>query len=162
MPKSGAVDARLCELGLTLPPAQVIPPGVHLSYRRCVRHRDVVYIAGHGPTLGEGWGYLGKIGRELTVEEGIAAARLTALNILGTLQRELGDLDFVGTWLKITGYVNAAPEFTEQAVVVNGCSDLLIELFGADRLSARTSIGVPDLPFGMPVEIDAVLTWTGP
>src|SRR5438132_10317428 len=156
------IRERLEELGLEIPPAQVVPEGVQLTYRRLVRHGDTAYVAGHGPTWGEGWGSkLGKIGRELTIEEGIEAARLTALNVLGTIERELGDLDGVRRWLKITGYVNAVEGFTEQARVVNGFSDLILELYGVERLAARTSVGVPDLPFGMPVEVDAVLVWPG-
>jgi enamine deaminase RidA (YjgF/YER057c/UK114 family) len=151
---------RLAELGLEIPPAQVVPEGVRLTYRRLVRHGGIVYVAGHGPTWGDGWGSkLGKIGRELTIEEGVDAARLTALNVLGTIERELGDLDGVACWLKINGYVNAVDGFTEQARVVNGFSDLILELYGLERLAARTSLGVPDLPFGMPVEVDAVLAW---
>ena len=155
---SGGVAERLAERGLEIPPAQVIPPGVRLTYRRLVRHGDVAYVAGHGPTHGEGWGSkLGKVGRELTVEEGVAAAQLTALNVLGTIQRELGDLDGIASWLKINGFVNAVDGFTEHATVINGFSDLVLDLYGPDRLAARTSIGVPHLPFDMPVEVDAVI-----
>jgi enamine deaminase RidA (YjgF/YER057c/UK114 family) len=157
-----SVSARLAELGLEIPPAQVIPEGVALTYRRLVRHGDTVWIAGHGPTYGDGWGAtLGKVGRDLSVEEGIEAARLTALNVLGTMERELGSLDCVECWLKVTGYVNAVPEFTEQARVINGFSDLLLDLYGEQRLAARSSVGVADLPFAMPVEVDAVLSLRG-
>src|SRR4051795_4670887 len=97
----------LAALGLSLPPAQVIPEGMTLTYRRLVRWGDVVYVAGHGPTWGEGGGSpLGKVGQELSIEEGVAAAELTALNVLATIERELGDLDNVVCWLKINGYVN--------------------------------------------------------
>jgi enamine deaminase RidA (YjgF/YER057c/UK114 family) len=154
------IQPRLSDLGLQIPPAQVVPGDVRLVYRRAVRHGDVVYLAGHGPTWGDGWGSkLGKVGEQLTVEEGIEAAKLTALNMLGTIERELGDLDGVETWLKVNGYVNGVSGFTEQARVINGCSDVLVALYGEEKLAARTSIGVPDLPFGMPVEIDAVLAW---
>jgi len=152
------VAERLGERGLEIPPAQVIPPGVELTYRRLVRWGDVAYIAGHGPTYGEGWGSpLGKVGRELTIEQGVAAAQLTALNVLGTIQRELGDLDGIACWLKINGYVNAVDGFTEQARVINGFSDLILGLYGEEKLAARTSIGVPHLPFDMPVEVDAII-----
>jgi enamine deaminase RidA (YjgF/YER057c/UK114 family) len=152
------VAARLAERGLTIPPPQVVPPGVRLTYRRLVRWGDVAYLAGHGPTHGEGWGSpLGKVGRALTVEQAVAAAELTALNVLGTIERELGSLDAVACWLKINGYVNAVDGFTEHATVINGFSDLVIDLYGADRLAARTSVGVPHLPFDMPVEVDAVV-----
>ena len=118
-----------------------------------------MFLAGHGPTNGEGWGFLGKIGRDLSVEEGVAAAQLTALNVLGTVERELGSLDGVVQWLRVTGYVNAIDGFTEQARVVNGFSNLLFDLYGTAGLASRTSVGVSDLPFGMPVEVDAILEW---
>jgi enamine deaminase RidA (YjgF/YER057c/UK114 family) len=157
-----SVRDSLGTLGLSLPPAQVAPEGTALTYRRLVRWGDIVYIAGHGPTFGEGWGSpLGKVGAEVSIEEGIAAARLTALNVLATIERELGDLDDVACWLKVNGYVNAVAGFTEQARVVNGFSDLILDLYGIEKLSARTSVGVPDLPFGMPVEVDAVIAWGG-
>jgi enamine deaminase RidA (YjgF/YER057c/UK114 family) len=153
-----SVAERLAERGLTIPPAQVIPPGVRLTYRRLVRWGNVAYLAGHGPTHGEGWGSpLGRVGAEVTVEEAVAAAELTALNVLGTIERELGDLDAVACWLKINGYVNAVEGFTEHATVINGFSDLVLDLYGEDRLAARTSVGVPHLPFDMPVEVDAVI-----
>lgn len=149
-------------MGLEIPPAQVPPPGVRLTYRRAVRWGDVVYVAGHGPTLGEGWGSrLGRVGAEVSVEEAVAAAQLTALNVLGTLKREVGSLDDVACWLKINGYVNAVPGFTEHARVVNGFSDLVLEIYGPEKLAARTSVGVPHLPFDMPVEVDAVVAWAG-
>ncbi len=159
---NSSVGVRLAELGLEIPPAQVIPEGVALTYRRLVRYGDTVWISGHGPTCGDGWGAtLGKVGRDLSVEEGVDAARFTALNVLGTIERELGSLDRVECWLKVTGYVNAVAEFTEQARVVNGFSDLLVDLYGEERLAARSSVGVADLPFAMPVEVDAVLAWKG-
>ena len=148
-------------MGLTIPPGQVIPAGMRLTYRRLARSGNTVYVAGHGPTVGDGWGYLGKIGSDLTIDQGIAAAQLTALNILGTIERELGSLDDISHWLRVTGYVNAVPGFVEQARVMNGFSDLLLELFGERAIPTRTSIGVADLPFGMPVEVDAVLEWRG-
>jgi hypothetical protein len=153
------IEARLAQLGLTLPPAQVLPPGMRLTYKRLVREGPLVFVAGHGPTLGEGWGYLGKVGAEVSFADGVKAAQLTALNVLATMKRELGSLNGVRRWLKIQGYVNAVPGFIDQALVVNGFTDLILELYGEDRLGARTSIGVPDLPFGMPVEVDAVLIW---
>jgi enamine deaminase RidA (YjgF/YER057c/UK114 family) len=152
------VAARLEERGLTIPPAQVAPAGVRLTYRRLVRWENVAYIAGHGPTHGEGWGSpLGKVGREVTVEEAVAAAQLTGLNVLGTIERELGDLDGIACWLKVNGYVNAVDGFTEHATVINGFSDLILDLYGDERLAARTSVGVPHLPFDMPVEVDAIV-----
>jgi enamine deaminase RidA (YjgF/YER057c/UK114 family) len=152
------VAARLAERGLTIPPPQVVPPGVRLTYRRLVRWEGLAYVAGHGPTHGDAWGSpLGTVGRDVTVEQAVAAAELTALNVLGTIERELGSLDAVACWLKINGYVNAIDGFTEHATVINGFSDLIVDLYGHDRLAARTSVGVPHLPFDMPVEVDAVV-----
>ena len=152
------VAELLAERGLVIPPAQVIPPGVRLTYRRLVRWENVAYIAGHGPTNGAEWGSkLGKVGREVSLEEAVVAAQLTALNVLGTIERELGGLDGIACWLKINGYVNAVDGFTEHATVINGFSDLVLDLFGPERLAARTSVGVPHLPFDMPVEVDAVI-----
>ena len=156
-----SVAERLAERGLTIPPAQVIPTGVRLTYRRLVRWKNVAYLAGHGPTHGDGWGSpLGKVGAEVTLEQAVAAAELTALNVLGTIERELGDLDVIACWLKINGYVNAVNGFTEHATVINGFSDLVLDLYGEERLAARTSVGVPHLPFDMPVEVDAVIALT--
>jgi enamine deaminase RidA (YjgF/YER057c/UK114 family) len=143
---------------LTIPPAQVVPSGVRLTYRRLVRWQNIAYIAGHGPTHGDRWGSpLGKVGRDVTIEEAVAAAELTALNVLGTIERELGGLDGIACWLKINGYVNAVDGFTEHATVINGFSDLILDLYCDDRLAARTSVGVPHLPFDMPVEVDAIV-----
>jgi len=155
---AAGVAERLAERGLTIPPAQVVPAGVRLADRRRVRWQNAAYIAGHGRVHGEGWGGpLGKVGREVTVDEAVAAAQLTALNVLGTIARELGDLDGIACWLKINGYVNAVDGFTEHATVINGFSDLILDLYGDDRLAARTSVGVPHLPFDMPVEVDAIV-----
>ncbi len=157
VPPSGVAE-RLAERGLTIPPPQVVPAGVRLTYRRLARWGDVAYVAGHGPTHGDGWGSpLGKVGRDVTVAEAVDAAQLTALNVLGTIERELGGLDAVACWLKVNGYVNAVDGFTEHATVINGFSDLVVDLYGPDSLGARTSVGVPHLPFDMPVEIDAVV-----
>jgi len=154
------VRERIEAKGLEIPPAQVIPPGARLTYRRLVRWQDTVYVAGHGPTWGDGWGSpLGKVGGEVSIDEAVSAAQLTALNVLGTIERELGSLDKVAGWLRVNGYVNAVDGFTEQAVVMNGFTDLLVDLYGEERLATRTTIGVQDLPFGMPVEADAILIW---
>jgi enamine deaminase RidA (YjgF/YER057c/UK114 family) len=97
-----------------------------LTYRRLGRFGDVAYVAGHGPTHGEGWGSpLGKVGDAVTVQEAVAAAELTTLNVLGTIERELGSLDTVACWLKINGYVNTVDDFTEHATVINGFPDLV-------------------------------------
>jgi enamine deaminase RidA (YjgF/YER057c/UK114 family) len=97
----------------------------------------------------------GKLGRELDVEQGYRAARLTALSMLGSLQRELGDLDRVTQWVRVFGMVNSAPGFDKQPAVINGCSDLILQLWGDQAgAHARSAVGMAELPFGIPVEIE--------
>jgi enamine deaminase RidA (YjgF/YER057c/UK114 family) len=151
------IESRLTALGLVLPPAFAPPPGVVLPFVnvRLIGKRAV--IAGHGPQSPEGplARPLGKVGRELTIEQGYAAARLTALSMLGSLQRALGDLDRVAHWVRIFGMVNSAPGFVQQPAVINGFSDLILELWGPEAgAHARSAVGMAELPFGMPVEIE--------
>jgi enamine deaminase RidA (YjgF/YER057c/UK114 family) len=116
------------------------------------------YIAGHGPQAPDGSlaGPFGQVGTDVTVEQGYQAARLTALSLLGSLKRELGDLDRVTAWLRIFGMVNSAPGFGQQPAVINGCSDLILELYGPEAgRHARSAVGMAALPFGIPVEIEA-------
>jgi enamine deaminase RidA (YjgF/YER057c/UK114 family) len=148
-----SVEERLAALGYQLPP--VSPPVG--NYVKGVVVGNLLFLSGNGPDQP---GYVspkGKVGADVTVEQAIAAAQLTALNVLGTIEREVGDLDAVACWLKINGYVNAVDGFTEHATVINGFSDLVLDLYGEERLAARTSVGVPHLPFDMPVEVDAVV-----
>lgn len=151
------IEARLAALGLVLPPAFTPPPGVILPFVnvRVIGSRGI--IAGHGPQNLDGAlaQPLGKVGRELTVEQGYAAARLTALSMLGSLQRALGDLDRIAHWVRIFGMVNSAPGFVRQPAVINGFSDLILELFGPEAgAHARSAVGMAELPFGIPVEIE--------
>jgi hypothetical protein len=151
------VEDRLRALGLTLPPALQPPPGVKLPFQfvRIVGHRAL--ISGHGPQNADGSlaSPLGKLGRELSVEQGYAAARLTALSILGSLQRALGDLDRISAWTRLFGMVNSAPDFNRQPAVINGCSDLILELFGPEvGAHSRSAVGMAELPFNFPVEIE--------
>jgi enamine deaminase RidA (YjgF/YER057c/UK114 family) len=151
------IEARLAALGLTLPPAFVPPPGVVLPYVNVLLVGSRAIIAGHGPQSPEGplAKPLGKVGREVTSEQGYAAARLTALSMLGNLKRALGDLDRVTQWVRIFGMVNSAPGFGNQPAIINGCSDLILELYGPDAgAHARSAVGMAELPFGMPVEIE--------
>jgi enamine deaminase RidA (YjgF/YER057c/UK114 family) len=116
------------------------------------------YISGHGPQNPDGSiaPPFGKLGADVTIEQGYKAAKLTALSILGSLQRELGDLDRVTAWLRLFGMVNSAPDFDKQPAVINGCSDLILELYGAViGAHSRSAVGMAGLPFGMPVEIEA-------
>ena len=152
------IESRLAKLGLTLPGPIITPPGVRLpfSFVRVRGHRALV--SGHEPQNPDGSlaGPLGKLGRELGVEEGYRAARLTALAVLASLKRELGDLDRVRAWLRVFGMVASAPGFTQQPAVINGFSDLVLELYGPDAgQHARSAVGMAELPFNIPVEIEA-------
>src|SRR5215203_6169414 len=151
------IESRLKTLGLVLPPAFAPPPGMVLPFVnvRIIGNRAV--IAGHGPQSPDGplAKPLGKVGSELTIEQGYAAARLTALSMLGSLKRALGELDRISHWVRIFGMVNSAPGFVQQPAVINGCSDLVLELWGAEAgAHARSAVGMAELPFGMPVEIE--------
>lgn len=151
------IEARLSALGLVLPPPITPPPGLVLPFQvvRVLGQRAL--ISGHGPQDADGAFAvpLGKLGRELSVEQGYAAARLTALAILGSLKRALGDLDRVSAWVRVLGMVNSAPGFIEQPAVINGFSDLIIELYGPNIGGhARSAVGLAELPFSIPVEIE--------
>jgi enamine deaminase RidA (YjgF/YER057c/UK114 family) len=151
------IDQRLKALGLTLPAPLQLPPGVVLPFPwvRVVGTRAL--ISGHGPTHADGSlaQPLGKVGREVTLEQAYAAARLTGLAILGSLKRELGDLDRIACWSRVFGMVNSAPGFNRQPAVINGFTDLIIEVFGAERgVHARSAVGLAELPFNIPVEVE--------
>jgi enamine deaminase RidA (YjgF/YER057c/UK114 family) len=152
------IERRLQELGLVLPAPLKVPAGVVLPFQfvRVIGRR--AFIAGHGPQAADGAvaAPFGKLGRELTVEQGYAAARLVALSVLGSLKRTLGDLDRVAAWGRVFGMVNSAPGFNSQPSVINGFSDLIIELYGADAgAHARSAVGMAELPFDIPVEVEA-------
>lgn len=152
------IEARLADLGLVLPPPIKLPPGVVLPFQfvRVIDRR--AFISGHGPQNPDGSiaAPLGKLGSELTSEQGYAAARLTALAVLGSLQRTLGDLDRISAWGRVFGMVNSAPGFNAQPGVINGFSDLILELFGPEiGAHSRSAVGMAELPFDIPVEIEA-------
>lgn len=151
------IEKRLRTLGLSLPPAPRPPPGVALPFQfiHIVGRRAL--ISGHGPQAPDGSFALplGKLGRELSVEEGYVAARLTALSILGSLQRALGDLDRIALWSRVFGMVNSTPGFHQQPSVINGFSDLILEVFGPIiGAHSRSAVGLAELPFNIPVEIE--------
>jgi enamine deaminase RidA (YjgF/YER057c/UK114 family) len=151
------IEAKLRELGLVLPPPLRLPPGVRLPFSPVRVVGDRALISGHGPQNPDGTsaGPFGKVGADVSVEEAHESARLTALSILGSLQRELGDLDRVVAWLRVFGMVNSAPGFDRQPAVVNGFSDLILELYGDAGAHARSAVGMAGLPFDLPVEIEA-------
>jgi len=151
------IEQRLADLGLTLPAPLKPPDGSLLPFEavRIVGQRAL--ISGHGPQNPDGSVAhpLGKVGRELTLEEGVHAARLAALSILASLHRALGDLDRVAGWGRVFGMVNSAPGFNRQPSVINGFSDLIIELYGRERGGhSRSAVGLAELPFDIPVEIE--------
>jgi len=122
------------------------------------------YVAGHGPLSPDGSlaGPFGKIPTEVTVEQAQQSARLVCLAMLGSLKRELGDLDRISAWLRVFGMVNSTPDFNAQPSVINGCSDLLLELYGPEAgQHARSAVGLAALPFNIPVEIEAEVEVSG-
>ena len=156
------VEERLALLGLVLPPPVQAPPGVRLPFTPVRIIGDRAFVSGHGPQLPDGSiaGPFGKVGAEVTVEEGYASARLTALSMLGSLQRALGDLDRVA-WARVFGMVASAPGFDRQPSVINGFSDLILDLYGDAGAHARSAVGMAELPFGLPVEIEAEVAIIG-
>jgi len=151
------VEQRLKDLGLALPQPLQLPPGVVLPFPwvRIVGTRAL--ISGHGPTNADGSlaEPRGKVGADVSLEQACAAARLTGLAMLGSLHRALGDLDRIEGWTRVFGMVNSAPGFNQQPAVINGFTDLIIAIFGAQRgAHARSAVGLAELPFNIPVEIE--------
>jgi hypothetical protein len=158
------IDSKLRALVLVLPPPTQPPPGIKLPFQfvRVVGNRAL--FSGHGPQNADGSLALplGKLGRELTVEQGYTAARLTGLSILGSLQRALGSLDRIAAWSRVFGMVNSASGFNQQPSVINGFSDLILELFGPDvGAHCRSAVGLAELPFDIPVEIEGEVALVG-
>jgi enamine deaminase RidA (YjgF/YER057c/UK114 family) len=146
-------DRRLAQLGLELPP---FPP----ARARYVPFRiagTLVYISGQGPAFADSAPSYGKVGRDLTLQQGAHAARRTALNLLAVLRVACdGDFGRMKQSVKLTGYVNSAPGFTQQPAVVDGATELLFELFGEAGLPARVAVAAPELPFDIAVELEAI------
>lgn len=150
---SGKIEARLKELGIELPP----PAKPAANYVPTVRTGNLVYVAGQVPMVEGKFEYQGKLGKDYTVEEGQACARLVATNVIAQLKQACdGDLDRVRQAVKLNGFVNCTPDFVEQPHVINGASELMIEVFGETGRHARSAVGVANLPFGVAVEIDGV------
>ncbi|MCY3781576.1 MAG: RidA family protein [Chloroflexi bacterium] len=153
------IEGKLTEKGLTLPPPIKVPPGLVLPFSFVRLHGNIAYISGHGPQRADGSvaGPFGKVGIDVTVEQGYDAAKAVALSMLASLKRELGDLDRVSAWLRLHGMVNCGPDFAGQPAVINGCSDLILALYGPERgAHARSAVGMASLPFNMCVEIEAM------
>lgn len=143
------IAERLRELGIVLPAP--FPPGG--NYASCVVDDGMVYVSGHGPIDGDTM-IRGKVGGDLSVEQGREAARMTGLSILATLQAEVGDLDRIARIVRVLGMVNVAPGFDRTPTVIDGCSDLLVEVFGEAGRHARSAVGLAELPFGIAVEVE--------
>lgn len=147
-------DDKIKELGLQLPPASK-PIANYVKY---VRTGNLIFLAGHGPTKADGTNITGKVGKDLTIEQGYEAAKITALSLIATLKDALaGDLSKVKRIVKVNGYVNCLPDFTEQPKVINGCSDLLVQIFGEKGKHARAAMGMVALPMNIAVEIEMVV-----
>ncbi len=151
------IESRLRDLGLQLPEPLILPPGVILPFPWVRVHGNRAYISGHGPQNPDGSlaGPLGKVGAEVTPEQAHVAAGLVGLSMLASLKRQLGDLDRVSAWLRIHGMVNSAPGFNRQPYVINGFTELIVKLYGQQRgAHARSAVGMAQLPFDIPVEIE--------
>ena len=147
-------ERRIESMGLSLPTAA--KPVA--NYVRCVEVGDMLYVSGTGPgTWPDGTPCVGKLGHDMTVDRGYEAAKLVGLNLLATLKEHLGDLDRVGRLVKLLGMVNAASGFADHPQVINGCSDLLVEVLGDKGRHARSAVGMGSLPSGIPVEIEMIV-----
>lgn len=149
----GAPEERLAALDLTLPTAA----SPVANYVPSVRAGNLVFLAGHIPRDSAGDLLTGKVGADLSLAAGQAAARQTALALLATLRQELGSLDRVKRIVRVEGFVNCPPDFTQQSAVINGCSDLLIEIFGEAGRHARLALGAGSLPLNVAVEIAMIV-----
>ncbi|MFS8113333.1 RidA family protein [Rhizobium jaguaris] len=152
------IESRLAALGLQLPQPIKLPPDVVLRFPWVRIHGNRAFISGHGALAPDGSiaTPLGKVGRDLSLEEAYHAAKLTGLAMLASLKASIGDLDRVESWLRVFGMVNADESFSRYPLVINGFTDLIMELYGEERgAHARSAIGVAGLPFNLPVEIEA-------
>ena len=143
------IDERLRELGIVLP--SVFPPAG--NYVGCVVVQNMVFVGGHGPVDGDKI-VRGKVGRDVSLDQARVAARMTGLSILATMQAELGDLDRIERIVKVFGMVNVAPGFNQTPQVIDGCSDVLVDIFGDAGVHTRSAVGLAELPFDIAVEIE--------
>ncbi len=157
----GLIEDRLAELGLQLPSPPAAPPGVLLPFELVRVHGDLAYVSGHGPFDGDRLLVTGRVGGEVSVEQAYEAARATGLSMLASLKLQLGELDRVTGWVKALGFVKCAEGFNVTPAAINGFSDLIVTLWGDAGRHARSAIGAGELPFGMPVEVEAVVAISG-
>lgn len=151
--KAQAPEENLKKSGIVLP----VPSKPVANYLNWVRTGNLIYLAGKGPTNPDGSNITGKLGKDYTVDQGYAAARITGINQLASLKAELGSLNKVKRVIKVLGMVNCTADFTDQPKVVNGFSDLMVEIFGENGKHARSAVGMNSLPFGIPVEVEMIV-----
>ncbi len=152
-PPPSTPEERLAELGIELPEM----PAPIANYVRAVRTGNLVFLSGHGPLRSDGGYVTGKVGKDLSLEQGYAAARLTALALLSSLKGEIGELDRVKRVVRLFGMVNATPDFVDHSKVINGASDLLVDVLGERGRHVRAAVGMASLPIGLAVEIEMVV-----
>lgn len=148
-----SIEAKIQELKLELPEAPK-PGGI---YNPVVQVDDMLYVSGHGPVKLDGSMHTGRVGDDLTEEQGVEAARAVGLTMLATLKQYLGDLDRIERFVKVLGMVNAAPDFKRHPQVINGFSELLVEIFGENGRAARSAVGMGSLPGNIAVEVEAIV-----
>ncbi|MCC6935753.1 MAG: RidA family protein [Thermomicrobiales bacterium] len=148
-----SIEARIAELGLEVPES----PSPIANYVRYVQVGNLLYLSGSGPTRDGKPAYVGQVPTDVSVEEAYDAARIVALNLLGSAKEALGDLNRIKRIVKVLGMVNSAPGFGEQPKVINGFSDLMVEIFGENGRHARSAVGMAGLPNNIPVEIEMIL-----
>eukprot|EP01038_Epipyxis_sp_PR26KG_P009080 gene9080-12246_t len=146
------VEARIAALGLKMP-TPAVPKGNFVNF---VQVGNLVFLSGHLPQPAEGDLHVGKVGKELSVEQAYESAKVVGLNLCATLKHNIGDLDKVKRVVKLLGVVNCTDGFTQQPAVVNGCSDLMVKIFAEKGAHARSAIGTNSLPLGVPVEVEAI------
>lgn len=147
------IEKRMEALGIQLPESYT----AIANYVPVTRNGNILYLSGTGPSVGREAIYKGKLGRDISIEDGYQAARLSAINVLTMLKQELGDLDQVDQILKMTGYINCTEDFTGQPSVLDGASDLFVDVFGERGKHARAAIGINALPMSLPVEIEVIV-----
>lgn len=147
------IEARLATLGIDLP----TPGTPTANYVPTVRTGNLLFVSGQVPLAPDGVKFVGKVGRDFSIEEGQQAARLCAINVLGALKADLGDLGRVSRVVKVVGFVNADPDFPDVHKVINGASDLITDVLGARGKHARSAIGMGTLPLGVAVEVEAIV-----
>jgi enamine deaminase RidA (YjgF/YER057c/UK114 family) len=147
------IEGKLKQIGVELPPV----PKPLAAYIPAVRTGNLLFVAGQGPVLSGQMQYKGKVGKELTLEQGYEAAKICALNCLSIVKDEIGSLDKVNKIVKVVGYVASAPGFNDQPKVINGASEFLVELFGEKGKHARVAVGTNELPLDIPVEVEIIV-----